>query len=124
MNSNVSKRRFQGCLPGCLVAALIGVFLARAFIYPIIQHANSAALTSTYCQYSSDIGRSLDQYATDHNGKYPEGKSSTEIFQKLIDKGYVTDPSIFYCPLPGKIKAEGKSRLRENLSNPKMSVGM
>jgi hypothetical protein len=46
----------------------------------------------------------LFQYSVDHNGKYPDGKSSTEIFQKLIDGGYLTDATYFYIPLPGKTK--------------------
>jgi len=54
-------------------------------------------------------------YATDnvqnHNA-YPEGNSSTEVFQKLIDDGYVTDPTIFYVPLPGKVKPVAGQKLK------------
>src|SRR5580658_7003645 len=32
-------------------------------------------------QTSQEIGRFLFSYAQDHNGKYPVGKSSTDIFQ-------------------------------------------
>jgi len=37
------------------------------------------------------------QYSLDHNGQYPTGKSSTEVFQKLIDGKYVSNPTIFYA---------------------------
>lgn len=42
------------------------------------------------------------QYANDHDGRYPDGKSSTEVFQKLLDGSYVTDPVMFYIPMAGK----------------------
>ena len=60
------------------------------------------------------LGLSLFQYANDNNGKYPEGKSSTEIFQKLLDGGYLHDQGNgddsaglddLYYPIPGKVKA-------------------
>jgi hypothetical protein len=52
------------------------------------------------------------QYAMDNDGKYPDGNSSTEVFQKLIDKNYCTDPTIFYIPLPGKIKPVAGQKLK------------
>ena len=54
-------------------------------------------------------------YATDNtvnNNGYPNGNTSTEVFQKLIDGGYVTDPAIFYVPLPGKIRAVAGQKLK------------
>lgn len=44
-------------------------------------------------------------YASDNDGKYPDGRNSVEICQKLIDGKYVSDPSIFYVPMKGKTKA-------------------
>jgi hypothetical protein len=41
-------------------------------------------------------------YANDNNGDYPGGKNSTEVFQKLLDGGYVSDPTLFYIPTDGK----------------------
>ena len=66
-------------------------------------------------QEAHAIGVALYSYAQDHNGTYPEGNSSTEVFQKLIDGGYVTDPSVFYTPLSGKTKATGKVLKAENV---------
>jgi hypothetical protein len=61
------------------------------------------------------IGLSLFQYANDHNEKYPVGKSSTGIFQQLIDQQYVTDPGIFYFAMPGKTKATTNKLKPENV---------
>ena len=49
-------------------------------------------------------------YAED-NYRYPDGKSSTDVFQKLIDGGYLTDPGVLYLRLPGKRKGEPGRRL-------------
>jgi len=54
----------------------------------------------------------LFSYATDNRGPYPDGASSTEVFQKLIDEGYCTDPGIFYLPMSGKTKALPGQRLK------------
>ena len=51
-------------------------------------------------------------YANDNNGVYPDGNSSTEVFQKLMDGGYVTDPALFYLPLAGKEKAVAGQKLK------------
>lgn len=59
------------------------------------------------------IGMAMLAYANDNNGKYPTGASSTEIFQKLIDGKYITDPSIF-CPY----EESGKSRATSNKLKP------
>lgn len=57
---------------------------------------------SACVQASHALGLALYSCAIDNNQQYPEGTSSTEVFQKLIDGGYVTDPVIFYIPMPGK----------------------
>lgn len=59
---------------------------------------------------SHTIGDALFYYAGHHDGKFPEGKSSTEVFQKLVDFGYMSpidgrivhDPGLFYVPMVGK----------------------
>ena len=64
------------------------------------------------------IGQAMCSYAQDHNGAYPTGKSSTEVFQKLIDDGYVSDPGIFfrsaYRP-EGKVAAPSMKLKPENV---------
>jgi hypothetical protein len=62
------------------------------------------------------IGLAMFQYSEDHGGKYPDGKSSTEVFQKLLDQGYVHDPETFYIWLPGKYKGSpGQPLKAENV---------
>jgi hypothetical protein len=56
------------------------------------EHAKESSAMLT----SRTIGLCLYQYSLDNNGKYPDGASSTEVFQKLMDGKYVTDPTIFY----------------------------
>jgi hypothetical protein len=72
---------------------------------------------SMWMQTSRTIGIAMAQYANDHGGNYPDGKSSTEVFQKLLDGNYVTDPGIFYVPYTGKVKAGlGEPLKPENVS--------
>lgn len=69
-------------------------------------------------QVSRAIGQVMFSYAEDHNGAYPTGKSSTEVFQKLIDAGYVNDPSVFWSEwvkVPGKTKATSNILKAENV---------
>ena len=60
-----------------------------------------------WTQQVAGIGMALRGYAADHGAhvwesEYPDGGSSTEIFQKLLDGGYATDPNVFYVPMWGK----------------------
>ncbi len=51
-------------------------------------------------------------YANDNDGKYPTGKSSTEVFQQLIDGGYIYDPAVVYTRMAGKVKPLAGQKLR------------
>jgi hypothetical protein len=57
----------------------------------------------------------LFSYANDHEGKYPTGKSSTEIFQHLIDQNYISDATIFYFKMDGKTEGTGNKLKPENV---------
>ena len=63
-------------------------------------------------QIARSINLMLFAYSNDNNQNYPDGKSSTEVFQKLLDGGYATDPAIFYVPLPGKVKPVAGQKLK------------
>jgi hypothetical protein len=67
-------------------------------------------------QQCRQIGECMFYYSADNvagNNAYPNGKSSTEVFQKLIDAGYIRDPSILFVPMPGKIAPEpGQNKLK------------
>ncbi len=64
------------------------------------------------------IGLAMFAYANDNDGKYPTGNSSTEVFQKLVDSGYISDPSLLFAPglgIPGKTKATSNRLKPENV---------
>ena len=74
---------------------------------------------SAICQTTRAIGTAMYDYSLDHNGQYPTGKSSTEVFQKLIDGHYVSDPTIFYLTGCGSPKGEPrKTRATSNTLKP------
>jgi hypothetical protein len=92
-----------------LFAALIclGLFLVLMGISQ--SHSRPQGTYSARSHTAFAIGLALYSYANDHDGRYPQGKSSTEIFQQLVDQGYVSDPAIFYFPMTGKSKATSKT---------------
>jgi type II secretory pathway pseudopilin PulG len=69
------------------------------------------ARESAAMQTTRTIALAMFQYAND-NGSYPDGKSSTEVFQKLVDGNYISDPAILYVPMPGKTKDLAGARLQ------------
>jgi len=96
---------------GCVVS-LLYLFLggANAQLTGLPQARRDALM-----QQCRQIGMMMFSYAADNaanNNVYPDGKSSTEVFQKLLDNGYCTDPSIFYIPLPGKTPPKAGQKLK------------
>jgi len=78
---------------------------------------NKYARQSAWLQNAHTIGLCMFAYAQDHDQLYPDGNSSTEVFQKLLDGGYVTDPTLFYLAMPGKTKPVPGQKLKpENVS--------
>jgi hypothetical protein len=69
-------------------------------------------------QQARSLALALFAYSNDNEGAYPTGASSTEVFQKLLDGGYLSDPTILYVPYPGKVKADAdqKKLKPENVS--------
>ncbi len=63
-------------------------------------------------QQVHEIGLAIYSCANDNNRVYPTGNSSTEVCQKLLDGGYVTDPALFYFPYAGKTAARPGQRLK------------
>lgn len=64
------------------------------------------------------LAMALYAYAKAHDGKYPTGASSTEVFQKLIDGHYLSDPGTVFDPAlaaQGKIKATSKALTPQNV---------
>jgi hypothetical protein len=77
-----------------------------------------AATHNVAMQQCRQIGLCLHQYSIDHGGHYPEAKTSTEIFQQLIDQKYVSDPQLFYIGyfgIPGKVIPQSDHLSAENV---------
>jgi hypothetical protein len=72
---------------------------------------------SSLVQTAHALGLAMYSFASDNNGHYPDGKSSTEVFQQLLDGGYVTDPHFLYVRMAGKVEPDaGQKKLRpENI---------
>jgi hypothetical protein len=97
--------------PGCGFALILLVllFLWGICIGPI--NSTHYAMESTAMQTTRTLALAMFQYANDNNA-YPDGASSTEVFQKLMDGNYVSDPSVFYIPMWGKTPARAGAKLR------------
>ncbi len=96
-----------------VVGVLFLLFIFLCIVTPPMGGGIKKAPQSSSMQAAHALGLAMYSYANDNNQTYPDGKSSTEVFQQLLDGGYVTDPAIFYIPAPGKIKAErGQKKLK------------
>jgi hypothetical protein len=110
-------------LGGCAIAAIVCGALcvlmlpccAGIALGPI-NAGIKLATQNVAMQRARQIELCMFSYATDHNGAYPDGKTSTEVFQKLLDGKYVTDPAIFYLAMPGKTKPTSNQLTAENVS--------
>jgi hypothetical protein len=107
---NLNKRE-----KGCFTLLLLAIIFAFIVVQLPRGHLSQAPQNKAIFQ-ARTIGLAFQQYAADHGGKFPEGKTSTEVFQKLLDEKYVTDPATFYYPLPGKVKPDTVTLKSENVS--------
>ena len=99
---------------GCLFFALATLFVLTVLLYGPVCYALKQNREIVGVSQARSLGLILFAYANDHNGKYPVGKTSTEVFQQLLDQGYpdgdsgssaTFDPTILYYPMPGKVEA-------------------
>ena len=89
---------------------LLAGFLPARATGPMMQ-----GRAESWVEQAHVIGTAFLSYAVD-NGNYPDGKSSTEVFQKLVDGRYVSDLSSFYVSLiPNKAKATSAKLTPENV---------
>jgi hypothetical protein len=95
--------------------SFFGAFIFTVLFMPQGHGGIRMAKQSARMQTARSIGISLFTYSNDHDGKYPVGKSSTEVFQQLIDQQYVSDPSVFYFDMPGKTKPTSNTLKPENV---------
>ena len=109
-----SKAGDWGCVPtvgGVLLIFFILAMLCDVALGPI--GPGNGGIHSEWVQRSHALGLALYSYANDNSQQYPDGASSTEAFQKLLDGGYVSDPIFFYVPMRGKVAPEpGQKKLK------------
>lgn len=96
------------------VCALLGILfiLFRIALGPMLPGGIARAQENAALQSAHAIALALYSYTNDNNQNYPDGNSSTEVFQKLLDEKYVNDPAVFYFPLSGKTKPIPGQRLK------------
>jgi len=116
-----AKKGMNGCLLAALIVgavAFVGLFvvscLAGIALGPITKGIEKAK-ENMAMQRTRQIGIAMVTYANDHNGAYPGGNTSTEVFQKLLDGKYITDPSVFYLAMTGKTKPASDKLTAENV---------
>jgi hypothetical protein len=96
---------------GIVVVILVFLFGLGSPHGGVRQGPQSAAM-----QTARSIELAMFAYANDNNGSYPPGNSSTEVFQKLLDEGYINYSEIFYLPMVGKTKPVSGQKLKaENI---------
>jgi GYF domain 2 len=124
---------------GCLIAAIIAgglavVLVITSVIFGLMLRPKLAELERISQQRVSNTSRDvtdvqhsamtvqtgyladvLNRYASDHGGAYPDGQTSTEVFQKLLDEKYIFDPTVFYFPMKGKTKPTGTKLTADNV---------
>ena len=104
----------------CLISALVIIistlvlFLSVAVVAFKTSTATIGDVDPPHNTYIIGIEVALHKYAQKHKGLFPVGKSSTEIFQRLIDDGDAT-PRIFCLDLPGKQIALNNKLSSENV---------
>ena len=108
--TSVTRRILNYLMVISAIIVLAGVLLAPVGNSLALQAREGAA-----CSVARQIGQLLFSYSVDHDGHYPEGKTSTEVFQKLLDGKYADDPVIFYIAMPGKIPPQGNRLKAENV---------
>jgi hypothetical protein len=89
---------------GCARLFFLGLLVLATGVVALWFHFRDVIKHGNEMGKAHEIELLLYAYASDHDGKYPSGKTSTEVSQKLIDENYVTDPSVFYFPMPGKVR--------------------
>ena len=98
-----------------ILASFVAAFAISFAIMPSGGGSGKQSPHNARMQTTRQIGQMLFSYAQDHNGKYPIGKSSTDIFQQLLDQQYANDGEFFYFDMPGKTKATTNKLKPENV---------
>ena len=132
----------QGMSGGLIAAIIAGAILVLALpccagiLVGPITNGIEKAKENVALQHARMIYIAMAAYAADHHGNFPDAdeapagqsiltlggsgsspgaSTSTEVFQKLIDEKYVSDPAIFYIAMPGKVRPVGNQLTADNV---------
>ncbi len=97
---------------GCMGWVVVGVILLGLLAFwtwrgqgPVAKGMEEAHELDGMAQVQA-IVKGMNAYAADHGGAYPDGRTSTEVFQKLLDGHYVADAKTFFVLTGGKFPAD------------------
>lgn len=101
-NDSSPQRKRWHPLQWAVVAML--VFVALVMVVPLFNRVSSRAPMMSATNNARQIVVLLRNYASDHGGKYPPGKTSNEVFRALVKFAFLTDERIFttdFSPFTG-----------------------
>ncbi len=113
----------KGMNVGIVIAIIAGAVLVGLFVLSClagialgpITNGIKKAKENMAMQQARMIEIAMFSYANDHNGAYPDGKTSTEVFQKLVDEKYISNPAILYLAMPGKTRPTSNKLTADNV---------
>ncbi len=112
---SVSRESIARCCRAILVGvAICGIGLGLLVLNELWNSRYVAAASSNFDK-GHYLFQCLNSYTADHDGQYPKGNSSTEIFQVLLDEHYVDNASRFYVQMKGKWRSEAGKLKPENV---------
>ena len=94
---------------------VIFIFFSVA-LGPVSSGPGVPGIASEAMSKSRRITEALQHYAETHDGHYPAGNSSTEIFQVLLDSHEIAYPELFWAEgVPGKQRPKSSGLTPENV---------
>jgi hypothetical protein len=89
-------KRAQMLFYGLALALLLLVVLGLLLPIHRLKKSNSPRLRAM--THARQLAFACKIYAADNNGEFPSGRTEQEVFQKLLDGGYLPDDSLFWMP--------------------------
>ncbi len=92
----------------------IGFTLLFNLFYLVVHLPFHPAINPAYTKNLYDINQACFAYASGHEGKYPDGKSSNEALRQLFISGLVDDEHMFDLGQINKVTTDGNIGTQEN----------
>ena len=111
------KSRSPDLRPLFRVIFFIGIVVLLVIMaLPSASFRMGTEAANSLLQTSHGLAAAMFQYSTDNNGNFPDGESSTEVFQKKLYPEYLTNPGYVFVNMAGKTKpADGQPLKPENV---------